>query len=185
MLLNNKKTRATMKLEWEYVIVHMCSGLSEIDMLSNTQNLPADQTDYENSGKCCLNCEFSQWQLLLVLVSGQLGKRHIVTHIDIRVRKILHPALYISKLYINWSDISKRILGIRRVYIEIDTLSHSVVDQTCPTCKTSRSLPPISVWLSGWTMSWDNFDQATTTTLYNKATTIYMCAIELGLMKQN
>ena len=44
MLLNNKKTRATMKLVWEYV--RICSGLSEIDMLSNMQNLPADQTDY-------------------------------------------------------------------------------------------------------------------------------------------
>ena len=43
MLLNNKKTRATMKLVWEYV--RICSGLSEIDMLSNMQNLPADQTD--------------------------------------------------------------------------------------------------------------------------------------------
>ena len=86
MLLNNKKTRATMKLVWEYV--HMCSGLSEIDMLSNTQNLPADQTDYENSGKCWSNCEFSQWQLLLMLVSGQLEKRHIVAQLDIKVKKI-------------------------------------------------------------------------------------------------
>ena len=86
MLLNNKKTRATMKLVWEYV--NMCSGLSEIDMLSNTQNLPANQTDYENYEKYCLNCEFSQWELLLMLVSGQLEKRHIVTQLDIRVRKI-------------------------------------------------------------------------------------------------
>ena len=60
MLLNNKKTHATMKLVWEYVIVHMCSSLSEIDMLSNTQNLPANQTDYESYEKYCLNCEFSQ-----------------------------------------------------------------------------------------------------------------------------
>ena len=49
MLLNNKKTRATMKLVWEYV--HMCSSLSEIDMLSNTQNLPANQTDYKTLPK--------------------------------------------------------------------------------------------------------------------------------------
>ena len=34
-------------------------------------------------------------------------------------------------------------------------------------------------------MCWDNFDHATTSTLYNKATTTYMCAIELGLMKHN
>ena len=93
MLQNNKKTRATMKLVWEYV--NMCSSLSELDMLSNTQNLPADQTDYENYEKCCLNCEFLQWQLSLMLVSGQLEKGHIVTQLDIRVRKIYYPALYI------------------------------------------------------------------------------------------
>ena len=40
MLLNNKKTRATMKLVWEYV--RICSGLSEIDMLSKMQNLEPD-----------------------------------------------------------------------------------------------------------------------------------------------
>ena len=87
MLLNNKKTRATMKLVWEYVIVHMCSSLSEIDMLSNTQNLPANQTDYENYEKYCLNCEFSQWELSLMLVSGQLEKGHIVARAADRILK--------------------------------------------------------------------------------------------------